>query len=479
MTVLSTIASDITQIHQKLNLSTDKQSVYHQQLLERLVQLLQEHAEAKERDERVLAELAAAKECGEEMLRMQKQTIDRLILHEYPIPRLFVILPDSYANWDPCNLIMERFRLHFLCECGDHYKTDADKANPPGQFSINAVAPTSPITVKSQVHLANHEGYELSRPAEFFDRYGPYVLGMLRILKHCLAVAIVAALSVALAQNNLKDVMQGVESLSKNTMEAVNTSIDFLEQKLDGNAVADGITGDGADMQEADMFSGLAALEGADLGHLDSFLRTKDVDKILGNLYRITTDQGHVKWVCLEHYRQVYPETAMVSFLQSVETNGGMFDPQLGKVTVTLKSSTAAKDFFKRLSNQAPAVYTLRVALDWKFGSENLVMLVDKIAQSNIRDLDLDLKNTGKWNPVVSAMRPGKGRYHSLLGLLSNTKIKGLAFSKVDHLGPGRRIYQLVTAFRFSRVSISWKESVSLTIPHWRISFLIAPILWI
>ncbi|KAF9087545.1 hypothetical protein BGX29_000789, partial [Mortierella sp. GBA35] len=79
MTVLSTIASDITQIHQKLNRSTDRQSVYHQQLLERLVQLLQEHAEAKERDERVLAELAAAKECGEEMLRMQKQTIDRLI----------------------------------------------------------------------------------------------------------------------------------------------------------------------------------------------------------------------------------------------------------------------------------------------------------------------------------------------------------------------------------------------------------------
>lgn len=59
---------------------------------------------------------------------MQQQTIDRLIvaqqrieailvqnyeLHEYPIPRLFAILPDSYEKWDPRNFMVERFRLFF------------------------------------------------------------------------------------------------------------------------------------------------------------------------------------------------------------------------------------------------------------------------------------------------------------------------------------------------------------------------------
>ncbi|KAF9087005.1 hypothetical protein BGX29_001098, partial [Mortierella sp. GBA35] len=62
MAVLSSIASDIIQLQHQLDRSTDQQLVYHQQLLERLVQLLQKQEDAKERDEQVLAELAAAKE---------------------------------------------------------------------------------------------------------------------------------------------------------------------------------------------------------------------------------------------------------------------------------------------------------------------------------------------------------------------------------------------------------------------------------
>ncbi|KAF8940679.1 hypothetical protein BGZ47_007665, partial [Haplosporangium gracile] len=233
----------------------------------------------------------------------------------------------------------------------------------------------------------------------------------------------------------VKDVMDGVKSISERTMEAVNTSIDFLEQKLDENTTADGVAATATAAQEENMFSGLAALEGADLRRLDSYLRKKDADKVLGNLYRMTLETGHVKWVCLDHYRQVYRERAMASFLQCVEANGGIYDPQLGKITVALKSSTAAKDFFSRLSTQAPAVTGLEVTLDWSFGSADLAMLVDKISQSNISSLELDLQDT-TGRPVTSWMRPGKGRYHSLLSLLSNTRIKHLAFIDVGLIGP-------------------------------------------
>ncbi|KAF9550717.1 hypothetical protein EC957_012034 [Mortierella hygrophila] len=188
--------------------------------------------------------------------------------------------------------------------------------------------------------------------------------------------------------------------------------------------------------EEEDMFSGLTALEGADLRRLDSFLRKTDADKILGNLYRITLETGHVKWVCLYHYRQVYSETAMASFLQCVETNGGTYYPQFGKVTITLKSSIVTKDFFSRLSTQAPAVTGLRVALDWSFGSVDLGILVDKIAQSNIQELELDLMDLDDPSLLGSLMRPGKGRYHSLLGLSSNDRIRRLAFIGVDLMGP-------------------------------------------
>ncbi|KAG0296546.1 hypothetical protein BGZ96_009125 [Linnemannia gamsii] len=275
-----------------------------------------------------------------------------------------------------------------------------------------------------------------SRPKEFFDKYGPYVLRMLKILKHCLAVATVVAPAVASAESGVKDVMDGVKSISESTMEAANVSIDFIEQKMDENSAAAAVgTTTGVTEAEKDMFSGLAALEGAYLRRLDSFLRKKDAEKILGNLYRITTETGHVRWVCFDHYRQVYRETAMASFLQCVETNNGTYDPHLGKVTVSLKSSTAAKDFFSRLSTQALAVTSIKVTLDWSFGSADLVMLVDKSALSNVFDFELDLQKTQ--NPTVTAlMRPGKGRYYSLLGLLSNTKIKRLTFRDVDYIGP-------------------------------------------
>ncbi|OAQ36847.1 hypothetical protein K457DRAFT_12503 [Linnemannia elongata AG-77] len=137
------------------------------------------------------------------------------------------------------------------------------------------------------------------------------------------------------------------------------------------------------------MFENLAALEGADLRRLDTFLRNNDQDKILGNLYRITTEQGYVKWVCFEHYKETYRHAAISSFFQSVETASGTYDPHLGQVTINLKSGTASKGFFRLLATQAPAVQSLDVTLDWDFGPADLVT-VDMISKSNVKVIKLD-----------------------------------------------------------------------------------------
>ncbi|KAF9279988.1 hypothetical protein BGZ88_012436 [Linnemannia elongata] len=415
MAILSTMAMDITQLQQQIERSTDQQSAYHQQLLTQLVQMvgqmnemLQEQAASKAREEQMLQEQAESKIREEQMLKKQQETIDRLIvnqqrvdalllqnyeLHEYPIPRLFVVLPDSFNDWDPRNFLMERFRLFFLC--------------------------SAVMTV-----------------VQFFDQYGPYVLGMLRILQHCLAVAAMAAPVAAMADSGLKDVMDGVKSISESTINAVDMSINILEIKLGDGDVADNLATTAFYGQEgATMSENLAALEGADLRRLDTFLRNNDKDKILGNLYRITTEQGHVKWVCFEHYQEKYRATALASFVQSVETGGGVYDPYLGQVTINLKSGTTSKDFFRRLVTQAPAVQSLDVTLDWDFRSADLVTLVDMVAKSNVKVVNLDLQDDHGSNATIASLRPGKGRYHSLLGLLSNTKICSLRFSNLYLLG--------------------------------------------
>ncbi|KAH7059906.1 hypothetical protein BKA57DRAFT_445964 [Linnemannia elongata] len=275
---------------------------------------------------------------------------------------------------------------------------------------------------------------------------------MLRILKHCLAVAAVVAPVAALADSGLKDVIDGVNSIS----ETVDMSINILETNLGDADVADNLATTESNGQEDNtMFENLAALEGADLRRLDTFLRNNDQDKILGNLYRVTTEQGYVKWVCFEHYKETYRHTAISSFVQSVETAGGTYDPHLGQVTINLKSGTTSKGFFRLLATQAPAVQTLDVTLDWDYGPADLVTLVDMISKSNVKVVKLDFRDdhtSNAPNATIASLLPGKGRYHSLLGLLSNNKLRSLQFSNLYLLGSR-------TSNLSSRFSAPWLQS--------------------
>ncbi|KAF9079970.1 hypothetical protein BGX23_002882, partial [Mortierella sp. AD031] len=369
--------------------------------------------------------------------RIEAVLVQNYELHEYPIPRLFVILPDSYETWDPRGLIMERFRLYFLCECGEECRagtSDEIISSDPPSTTI-AASSTSSILVKNRIHLAKHEGYELSRPKEFLDSYGPYVLGMLRILKHCLAVAAVVSPVVGIAHGGMKEITEGVKTISECIMAAVDMSINFLEQKLDDTMAPDDLAAGRNEREEDNVFENLEALEGADLRRLDMFLRNNDEDKILGNLYRITTEQGHVKWVCFEHYQERYRATALFSFVQSIETAGGVYDAHLRSITIGLKSSTSAKDFFRRLVSQDPAIQGLDVTLDWKFRSADLVMMVEMLSKTNIKIFNLDPNDIVDGVAVKRWSDSRKGRYHSLLALLSNKNLRSLLFSNFYLLG--------------------------------------------
>jgi hypothetical protein len=82
----------------------------------------------------------------DEMKQLQIQALDRLAqlqnnvkallnqtyeLHEYPTPRLFIVLSDNTSSWNPLNFFSNKFRLYFLCECGEHTKVTNSKNSPP------------------------------------------------------------------------------------------------------------------------------------------------------------------------------------------------------------------------------------------------------------------------------------------------------------------------------------------------------------
>ncbi|KAK3836569.1 MAG: hypothetical protein JOS17DRAFT_842381 [Linnemannia elongata] len=217
-------------------------------------------------------------------IRMQQEALDRLALiqnkvaailtqtyelHEYPIPRLIIVLPKESASRMETlgrgirNLFADQFTLYFLCECGEHTKP------VEGQ-------PTNP-SLKHEIHIARHEGYDIDRPNEFFDKYGLYILALLQMLKY--GVTIAGVVVPPLGQLNIVDTVES-------TLGGINTVLQDLGPKVDSSiAYIEGLTGAQSQLVSPDSGSssmglgGLEALEGADLRQLESFSRPATRDE--------------------------------------------------------------------------------------------------------------------------------------------------------------------------------------------------------
>ncbi|KAK3845695.1 MAG: hypothetical protein J3R72DRAFT_435449 [Linnemannia gamsii] len=363
-------------------------------------------------------------------------------LHEYTIPRFFVVLPESFEKWDPRSLTMSKYRLYFLCEC-DAHATD--------QHGSSSSSPSSPASSASRrrVHLHNHKGYSFSRPDEFMERFGPYVLSMLKILSYCLRAATIAAPATGLINEAVQGTMQGIEAIAKNTLEnVINGSISLLKQNLDESGITASSPSSSTEESELDdHIHSFFGLEGADLRRLKTFLQCSDGNETLGSLYRTTTNEGHVKWVCLRHYRQSYRDATMLPFLKMLRENNVEYCPYLRKVSILLNSSTTAKTFFDALTRTS-AVDELDAVLDWGFQTTDLELLVKAVFQSSIKTLKLDLKDVVD-NPM-SKFRIrylSKNKYQPLLDLLSNKRLQGLSISGAGQFGNRTSKFPIIQRF--------------------------------
>ncbi|ORZ20894.1 hypothetical protein BCR41DRAFT_385418 [Lobosporangium transversale] len=334
-----------------------------------------------------------AKEKDERMLEMQRQALDRLAnlqkkaeailvqnfeLHEYPIPRLFIILPADRAKWDPMNVLRNKVRLHFLCEHRDHTaKTERN--------------------CQDQIHLARHEGYEIRNSTEFFQKYGKHMIILLQWFKLGMGTPSGASLTPV---PNLLNV-------------GINYSIKYMEQLSKDNPALNNINA----------IDDFEALEGADLRQLSKFLQTKDEDWQLGNLYRITTETGHVRWVCVDHYRSTYKEREQEAFENVVEMNRGKYDSHLGKVIIKLRSRTTAGEFYNALAN-AKHVYEMDIALYWDWTQTDLEALEKalRVSSVSVLRLDLGLSQESTTRKLLSTST----RYERLVRIIELRKMKSI-----------------------------------------------------
>ncbi|KAG0218812.1 hypothetical protein BGX31_011495 [Mortierella sp. GBA43] len=307
-------------------------------------------------------------------------------LHEYPVPRLFIILPKVTGVLDRITSPSSRqFRLHFLCECGAHTMDENSRT-------------------QHDIHLAKHEGYDLKAPAEFFERYGSYTLVLMNMIKH----GVTAAGLVVPPLSSHKIIEE------TGTAHLVDSTIDFLESIKRENEL-----GEEATLYHAELIQ-LKALEDTDLRQLESFLKVKDKGHVLANLYRIVTTEGHVKWVCFDHYSAVHQASPIRQLRVTVIANGGTYIEEIGRIEIKIASSTLAKQFYDAMI-EARGVQELQVTLQWDATMSDLRLLANAITKANVVHLTLDGSHF-KSSPLDVVNR--SQRFNPILQLVSNSRLQ-------------------------------------------------------
>ncbi|KAF9082220.1 hypothetical protein BGX23_012700 [Mortierella sp. AD031] len=352
-------------------------------------------------------------------------------------------------------IFTKTFKIYFLCECDDHQGWH-HRGN-------------------SQVHIANHAGYELERPTEFFRKHGNHVVRFMTFLKYTAAVAgvVVPVLSHTGVIQGLDDSQRLIRDLS----EDVANKMDFAIKHL--NSIGDNDVSTSSDRPHQDrpigqdVLSAIQPLTGPELRQLQSFLRVKDGENVYANLHKTVTAQGHVRWVCEGHMRDAerpHSLAKLQEFLGVVDH----FDSNTGVLGVFLTTKQYARELYGLLRN-FKFIHQLTVSFDWQLQESDLNELNNAIAASSIRHLDLDGEGySGPWDPLLQVLanpklhmlsvKKFKNFLHGVSRLPKDIKIRSFDFS--DQLVPNDVAHRLINACPLlAKLALS-TSNIKLTFEH-------------
>ncbi|KAF9898445.1 hypothetical protein EC991_011257, partial [Linnemannia zychae] len=219
---------------------------------------------------------------------------------------------------------------------------------------------------------------------------------MLELIKFGTSVAghvvpVLASLKVVELADSVKQSVELVIAKIDYSLECIDNQL----AKVQASSLGDCDTDPQAAMTQQDLanyLNDVEGLEGVELRQLGSFLRTTEEENVLGNLYRMTTSEGHVKWVCRDHYRASYQEKYTQKLRDMVQLARGEFDEQLGRIKIVLTSKFAATDFYSAV-DKAKGVLELDIAFDWECEESDLRELEKGLEKSRIPILRLELRD--------------------------------------------------------------------------------------
>ncbi|KAF8917136.1 hypothetical protein BGZ58_005158, partial [Dissophora ornata] len=264
--------------------------------------------------------------------------------------------------------------------------------------------------------------YVINKPTEFFEKYGPFLMVMLAMIKLGVRIAgqVVPALANLKVVDDLDFAESSVNSVTSKIIQGVDYSLAYLEETRSLIKKPSGVDVEGdARALLCDLGSyltGVEGLEGVELRQLGSYLKAKNSDSLLGNLYRMTTKDGHVKWVCRHHYRSSYQEAHTQKLRDIVNLARGEFDEQLGSIKVTLKYSFVATEFYEAISQAKIGVHDLDIAFGWDFSESDLEAFEKALKMSSdfMEFLSLQPKRPSHLHKLSIEMKPRASDFQEL-----------------------------------------------------------------
>ncbi|KAG0232824.1 hypothetical protein BGX31_005003, partial [Mortierella sp. GBA43] len=178
--------------------------------------------------------------------------------------------------------------------------------------------------VSQWLHMTNHAGYDIKRPKEFFERYGPYVLAMMHMIKYGTTAFgfVVPPLARSLSMEEMEQDQAHLGISKYNIEQLVDETIAYLEEAThtaDNNMYA----------------SSHWSLENDSLEDLHSYLEISEGAQFPVDLYQSATQHCNKSWMCSEHHRG-----RIVRHLKEIAN--GSYDDNTGMIDIKIESEKTA-----------------------------------------------------------------------------------------------------------------------------------------
>ncbi|KAF9997019.1 hypothetical protein BGZ79_009252 [Entomortierella chlamydospora] len=326
-------------------------------------------------------------------------------LYENPPPRLFFILPKaSQARNNTGGPAPKQFRLYFLCDCGQHTSTYISK-------------------VRHEVHVAKHEGYDLERPKEFLKRYGLYTMAMMQMIKYGFEEEgiVIPELTESDLTSNIDGAQRHINFATKSITSLIDETISYIQH------LRDDIGGYSENDENKTELGTSREEESLDLQQIDSYLNIENEEQTLGNLSRIITQDRHVRWVCSDHSREIYRDSAVQELKTFVDANQGTFIEEKGRVIMKIESRAMAKEFYRIMSKNC-GIQELETAFEFNASLKTLDVFSSVVTKANILSLSLNGQNINVGNTTCSRT------FGPIMKIMCNKRIQSIQLQNFKDL---------------------------------------------